>query len=47
MTTGPTMDATTVSPLAGQRAPVEMLVDPARLVREYHQRTPDPTDAAS
>jgi phosphoglucomutase len=43
---GTTMDAMTVSPLAGQRARKEMLVDPARLVREYHQRTPDPTDAA-
>jgi phosphoglucomutase len=43
---GMTMDAARVSPLAGQPAPPEMLVDPARLEREYHQRTPDPADPA-
>jgi phosphoglucomutase len=43
---GMTMDAVMVSPLAGQPAPPEMLVDPGRLVREYHQRTPDPADPA-
>jgi phosphoglucomutase len=37
---------TPTSPLAGQPARPEMLVDPARLVREYHERTPDPADPA-
>jgi phosphoglucomutase len=31
----------TVSPLAGRPAPKEMLVDPARLEREYYERQPD------
>ena len=31
----------TISPLAGKPAPKEMLVDPARLEREYFQRQPD------
>jgi phosphoglucomutase len=30
-----------ISPLAGKPAPKEMLVDPARLEREYYQRRPD------
>jgi phosphoglucomutase len=30
-----------VSPLAGHQAPKEMLVDPARLEREYYDRRPD------
>jgi phosphoglucomutase len=34
-----------ISPLAGKAAPKEMLVDVARLEREYHARTPDPADA--
>lgn len=34
----------TVSPLAGKPAPTEMLVDPARLEREYFARTPDLDD---
>jgi phosphoglucomutase len=33
-----------VSPLAGRPAPTEMLVDTARLEREYFQRRPDPDD---
>ncbi len=33
-----------VSPLAGKIAPKEMLVDPARLEREYHERRPDVGD---
>ncbi|MGD0542543.1 MAG: phosphoglucomutase (alpha-D-glucose-1,6-bisphosphate-dependent) [Tepidisphaeraceae bacterium] len=35
---------TTISPLAGKPAPKEMLVDLARLEREYYQRRPDPAD---
>src|SRR5215469_5257176 len=31
----------TISPLAGKPAPKEMLIDPARLEREYHERWPD------
>ena len=31
-----------LSPLAGKPAPKELLVDPARLVREYSERAPDP-----
>ena len=34
----------TISPLAGKPAPKEMLVDPARLEREYYARQPDPDD---
>ena len=34
----------TISPLAGKVAPQEMLVDVARLEREYHARTPDTDD---
>jgi phosphoglucomutase len=34
----------TVSPLAGRPAPKEMLIDPARLEREYYERRPDPDD---
>jgi len=36
--------ATTISPLAGKPAPREMLVDLARLEREYYERQPDLTD---
>ena len=32
------------SPLAGKPAPKELLVDPARLVRAYYERTPDAGD---
>jgi phosphoglucomutase len=37
-------NAETISPLAGQPAPEAMLVDPARLEREYYQRRPDVGD---
>src|SRR5262245_25831582 len=43
---GTTMPPVTPSPLAGQPARREMLVDPARLVREYYERKPDPADPA-
>jgi phosphoglucomutase len=33
-----------LSPLAGKPAPKEMLIDVARLEREYHERRPDPAD---
>jgi phosphoglucomutase len=36
-----TMAPVTTSPLAGQPAPKAMLVDPARLEREYYARKPD------
>jgi phosphoglucomutase len=35
-----------ISPLAGRPAPTELLVDPARLEREYYERTPDLGDPA-
>jgi phosphoglucomutase len=35
-----------LSPLAGKPAPKEMLIDPARLEREYYARKPDPSDPA-
>src|SRR4029453_15166718 len=35
-----------LSPLAGKPAPKELLIDPARLEREYYARTPDPSDPA-
>jgi phosphoglucomutase len=34
----------TTSPLAGKPAPKDMLVDLARLEREYYARTPDMED---
>ena len=34
----------TISPLAGKPAPQEMLVDLARLEREYYEREPDLSD---
>jgi phosphoglucomutase len=34
-----------VSPLAGKPAPKSLLIDPAALEREYHDRTPDLADA--
>src|SRR5256885_3490471 len=40
-----TSDSTT-SPLAGKPAPPELLIDPARLEREYYQRKPDLGHAA-
>jgi phosphoglucomutase len=33
-----------ISPLAGMPAPKELLIDVAKLEREYHARTPDPGD---
>src|SRR6202030_3131746 len=36
--------AMTISPLAGKPAPKEMLIDPARLEREYYARRPDLDD---
>ncbi len=33
-----------ISPLAGEPAPKEMLVDVPRLEREYFERRPDPRD---
>src|SRR5262245_24951218 len=33
-----------ISPLAGQPAPKELLVDVARLERAYFERKPDPAD---
>jgi phosphoglucomutase len=33
-----------ISPLAGKPAPRELLIDPARLEREYFERRPDPSD---
>jgi phosphoglucomutase len=33
-----------LSPLAGQPAPRELLIDVDRLLRDYHTRTPDPGD---
>jgi phosphoglucomutase len=35
-----------LSPLAGQPAPKELLIDVARLEREYYERAPDMTDPA-
>ena len=39
-----TAGVVTISPLAGKPAPKEMLVDPARLEREYYARKPDMGD---
>ena len=39
-----TIKGASVSPLAGRPAPREMLIDPARLEREYLDRRPDPGD---
>jgi phosphoglucomutase len=33
-----------VHPLAGKPAPAEMLIDPAKLEREYYEREPDPNN---
>ncbi len=33
-----------ISPLAGKRAPAEILIDPAKLEREYFENKPDPAD---
>ena len=45
-----TKEAAIVSPLAGKPAPTSMLVDLARLERDYYERTPeidDPTQLVS
>ena len=36
-----TREAASISPLAGRPAPHQMLIDPARLEREYFERRPD------
>jgi len=36
--------AEAISPLAGKPAPKELLIDPARLQRDYYERKPDVTD---
>jgi phosphoglucomutase len=41
-----TKEATTISPLAGKPAPPSLIVDLARLEREYHERRPDLDDPA-
>jgi phosphoglucomutase len=33
-----------ISPLAGKPAPASLLIDPARLERDYYERRPDPAD---
>lgn len=33
-------------PLAGKPAPPDVLIDPDRLLREYFDRAPDPSDPA-
>jgi phosphoglucomutase len=40
-----TKTGTTISPLAGKPAPKEMLVDLARLERDYYEKRPDVSDA--
>ena len=37
----------TISPLAGKPAPKEMLIDPARLERQYFETRPDPDNPAT
>src|SRR6201985_2433802 len=37
-------DGPGVSPLAGKPAPKELLIDPARLQRDYYERKPDVSD---
>ena len=34
----------TISPLAGKPAPKDLLIDPAKLERAYHERKPDLSD---
>src|SRR6201984_354678 len=36
--------AEVISPLAGKPAPKELLIDPARLQRDYYERKPDVSD---
>jgi phosphoglucomutase len=42
---GAAANRSSLSPLAGKPAPKEMLVDVARLERDYFERHPDPQDA--
>src|SRR6184192_1130753 len=44
MTTSKGSTVMAVHPLAGTRAPSRMLIDVARLEREYYERKPDPHD---
>src|SRR5438552_4314185 len=46
MKDGSTKPIASISPLAGRAAPRELLIDPAKLEREYYQRRPDIADAA-
>jgi phosphoglucomutase len=43
-TTDPKVSMPKISPLAGKPAPKEMLIDPARLERDYYERRPDLND---
>jgi phosphoglucomutase len=42
--TGASASQARISPLAGKPAPKTLLIDPARLEREYYDRAPDPTE---
>ena len=42
--TGASASHARISPLAGKPAPKTLLIDPARLEREYYDRAPDPTE---
>ena len=42
--TGAPSNHPTISPLAGKPAPETLLIDPARLEREYYDRAPDPAE---
>src|SRR5881227_402694 len=44
MTTSKGSTVMAIHPLAGMPAPSSMLIDVARLEREYYERTPDPND---
>src|SRR5215813_6922343 len=39
-------EQSTISPLAGRPAPKEILIDVVRLVRDYYERRPDPSDTS-
>jgi phosphoglucomutase len=40
----PAEEGATISPFAGKTAPKELLIDPARLQRDYYERKPDVND---
>ena len=40
----PLAEGPAISPLAGKPAPKELLIDPARLIRDYFERRPDVSD---